>query len=639
MTRVDRCDSASVQDCTTLYYNDSSMKTRTLKNQILASFAVVIAVLSLCTFGLGYYVVKTDIFERIQSEAERSLVAARTVYDEEIRRIGLSLETARFGDDVSSFHEKIRLHYYYQLSPEQAVSHPSEIVRWAAHHAEPMGGTRLIGAAELAQMRETIHRRAYINVKPTSEARPVQKTTLESAMAKEYALPLTDTAGRVVDVIFGGRIVNQDNEFVDHIRRLVFGDEVYHDVPVGTVTIFLDDVRISTNVVDETGHRAVGTRVSEAVYREVVEQGRRWRDRAMVVGHWYKAAYEPIHNIENDIIGILYVGILEKPFQDKATRVLLAFLAVIVLASVLAFVLAFILAGSVSRPLTAMLDGTQNISRGNLGHLVMLPNSSIDEMRRLANAFNDMSVELEEREIRLQNNHQKLNDLNKSYLDLLGFVAHELKGLLASTIMNAYSLRDGFLGMINFKQKRAVDSICRNLDYLSATVIKFLNLSRIERDNLEINKTRFHLWGDVFGHSVQTFSKLIADRDIKVINEMDPELEVVADQDLMMIVANNLVSNAAKYGREKGRIILYARQGENAMVTIEVYNDGRPISPENQERLFRKFSRLDVPEKKKVKGTGLGLYITKQIIESHGGQINVEAKENGNSFIFQIPKE
>ena len=192
--------------------------------------------------------------------------------------------------------------------------------------------------------------------------------------------------------------------------------------------------------------------------------------------------------------------------------------------------------------------------------------------------------------------------------------------------------------MINFKQQRAVDSICRNLDYLAATVIKFLNLSRIERGNLEINKTRFYLWKDVFGHSVQTFSKQIADKEMKIVNEIDPELTVTADQDLMMIVANNLVNNAVKYGSDGGQIILRARD-EGPMASVEVYNDGRPISEENRSMLFKKFSRLDVPEKKKVKGTGLGLYITKQIIECHGGQIYAEAKDNGNSFMFQIRKE
>ena len=614
------------------------MKTRTLKNQILMSFAIVIAVLSVCSFGLGFYVVKTDIFERIQGEVERSLDGARTFYDEEIRRIGTILEIADLNQEASVLQEKMRLHYYYRVPAEQVAETASEIVRQAANSGEALGGTRLIGPEELSSMREDIRQRVHIAVKPTDKARPSTKTQLDSAMAKEYALPLKGADGTVKEVVYGGRIINQDYEFVDHIRQLVFGDEAYRGKPVGTVTVFLDDVRISTNVLDETGQRAVGTRVSEDVYRAVVEQGRRWRDRAVVVGHWYKAAYEPIYNINDDIVGVLYVGILEEPFHDKATHILLAFLAVIVLASVLAFVLAFILAGSVSRPLTVLLDGTQKLSRGDLGHLIMRPHSPIEEMHQLAHSFNDMSVRLEEREVRLQENHQKLNELNKSYLDLLGFVAHELKGLLASAIMNSYSLRDGFLGMINFKQKRAVDSICRNLDYLSATVIKFLNLSRIERGNLEINKTRFYLWKDVFGHSVQTFSKQIADKEMKIVNEIDPELTVTADQDLMMIVANNLVNNAVKYGSDGGQIILRARD-EGPMASVEVYNDGRPISEENRSMLFKKFSRLDVPEKKKVKGTGLGLYITKQIIECHGGQIYAEAKDNGNSFMFQIRKE
>lgn len=619
-------------------FKPNMKKTRTLKNQILISFAIVIAVLGVCTFALGYYVVKTDIFARIQNEADRSLDSAKTVYEEEIRRIGMSLEIADLNGSLAELREKMRLHYFYRVPAEQALAHPSELVRRAAQQGEPTGGTRLIAPVELAQMREDIRLQAYIAIKPTTKARPTQQLLLDSAMAKEYALPLKDAAGAVVEVVFGGRIVNRDDEFVDRIRHLVFGDATYQGLPVGTVTIFLDDVRISTNVVDESGQRAIGTRVSEAVYNEVVEHGRRWRDRALVVGHWYKAAYEPIYSFDDAIIGILYVGILEEPFQARAARVLLAFLAVILLASVIAFVLAFILAGSVSRPMTLMLDGTQKLSYGDLGHLIMPPHSTIDEMHRLAHAFNDMSVRLEEREVRLQENHQKLEELNKSYLDLLGFVAHELKGLLASAIMNAYSLRDGFLGMINFKQKRAVDSICRNLDFLSATVIKFLNLSRIERDNLEVNKTHFKLWGDVFGHAVQTFSKQITDRQMKVVNEIDPELTVAADQDLMMIVANNLVSNAAKYGVDGGRIVLHAAE-EGERVSVEVYNDGRPISPENQARLFKKFSRLNVPEKKKVKGTGLGLYITRQIIEAHGGRIDVETKDNGNSFIFKIRKE
>jgi signal transduction histidine kinase len=249
-----------------------------------------------------------------------------------------------------------------------------------------------------------------------------------------------------------------------------------------------------------------------------------------------------------------------------------------------------------------------------------------------------MSSRLKERELSLNLSNEKLAELNKSYLDLLGFVAHELKGLLSSAVINAYSLRDGFLGMINFKQKKAVDSICRNLDYLDATVKKFLNLSRIERGNLDINKTEFSIGKDVFDYSIQTFIQLVNAKHMKVKNEIAPELKVRADIDLMQIVANNLVNNAIKYGLEGGEIRVSAKD-DGEFFTIEVYNDSTPIPPDQIDRLFKKFSRLNTPEKKKVKGTGLGLYITKQIVEAHSGHIFVEAKDNGNSFIFTIHKE
>jgi signal transduction histidine kinase len=71
---------------------------------------------------------------------------------------------------------------------------------------------------------------------------------------------------------------------------------------------------------------------------------------------------------------------------------------------------------------------------------------------------------------------------------------------------------------------------------------------------------------------------------------------------------------------------------------VEVYNDSTPISEEQKEKLFKKFSRIETAETKRVKGTGLGLFITKQIIEKHAGRIWVEPREKGNSFIFQIER-
>ena len=110
---------------------------------------------------------------------------------------------------------------------------------------------------------------------------------------------------------------------------LFFGDEQYDHQRVGTVTIFQDDIRVATNVMNEEGRRAIGTRVSADVYKEVLEKGNAWNERAFVVNAWYKTAYEPIRNINEQIIGILYVGTLAKPFDDMAKNVTLVFLAII----------------------------------------------------------------------------------------------------------------------------------------------------------------------------------------------------------------------------------------------------------------------------------------------------------------------
>jgi signal transduction histidine kinase len=614
------------------------MKTITLKQRILFAFAGIIIFLAICILGLGYYILNKDIFGRAQIRVGRSLDSARVIYEEEINRIGESLSIADLDTTPSELKKTLRLDYYYKVSVDAARRSSSEIVRAAADRSKPVGGTRIIEQTELTAMNGDLRQRASIRIEETPKARPTDLTVLESMMSKEFALPVYNEQGQIEAIAYAGRIVNRDYVLVDRIRKLVFGDELYHDKPVGTVTIFQDDVRISTNVLNEAGQRAVGTRVSEEVYDAVAEQGLRWMDRAFVVTHWYKTAYEPIRDIQGQIIGILYVGILEAPYSDMTARILAVFVTVIVLASTMAFLLAYILSRSISHPLTVLTEGTRKVADGELGHLIWPSPTNIAEMQTLAKAFNDMSVRLEERDVRLQNGTAKLEELNKSYLDLLGFVAHELKGLLSSAVINAYSLRDGFLGMINFKQKKAVDSICRNLDYLDATVKKFLNLSRIERGNLEINKTEFCIGKDVFDYSIQTFVQLVNAKHMRVANQIPPDLKIKADMDLMQIVSNNLVNNAIKYGREGGDIRISARD-KGGFVTIEVYNDSTPIPPEQIGRLFKKFSRLDTPEKKKVKGTGLGLYITKQIVEAHGGSIHVEAKENGNSFIYTIHKE
>jgi len=103
-------------------------------------------------------------------------------------------------------------------------------------------------------------------------------------------------------------------------------------------------------------------------------------------------------------------------------------------------------------------------------------------------------------------------------------------------------------------------------------------------------------------------------------NDIAPALALNADRDLLRIVYDNLLSNAIKYGREGGKIALESREN-GGKVTLSILNEGNGIPSDRMPQLFKKFSRLAGAEYAKKKGTGLGLYICKEIVEKHGGKI------------------
>jgi len=367
----------------------------------------------------------------------------------------------------------------------------------------------------------------------------------------------------------------------------------------------------------------------------VVEEGRTFLDRAFVVTDWYITAYEPIRNIEGKVIGILYVGILERPFVDMRRNVFLVFLGIVVLASLLAVILGLVLAQGMARPLTRLLEAAGRFSKGDLSHRIEMFNSRVCEIDVLAGGFNDMAAKIDEREKKLETLNKELEALNKSYLDLVGFVSHELKGILSSTIMNAYTVRDGFLGMVNFKQRKALDSIARNLDYLEATVKNFLNLSRLEKGELAVSKSDVLLKENIVDPSLEAFGRQATDKEMQVVNDVAAGLKVTADVDLLQIVVNNLVGNAVKYG-QRGGFLRVSAEIRNSTAHVEVYNDGKPLAQDEIDKLFRRFSRLKSEETRNVQGTGLGLFVSKEIIEKHGGRIWAEARPRGNAFVFEI---
>ena len=641
------------------------MKAKKLRMRILVPFDMVIVTFSLLVGVWGYYVIQKDIIQRAQTKVKNDLNSAREMYLRQIEGIKdlVRFTAVRFfiKDAIAESNEQTLTEELDRIRKAESLDvltltdasgtviirsrntsasgdsqANDELVSQVISKGEVFAGTFIASREELVKEGENLAERAHIRFVPTLKAKRIEDTENTSGMMIKAGAPVFGYDGRLVGVLYGGRLLNRDYAIVDKVKETVYEGETFRGKDVGTATIFQGDLRISTNVMAKDGSRAIGTRVSEEVYEQVLVKGLPWVARAFVVTDWYKTAYEPIRDMSGRIVGILYVGTLEEPFDYMARNILIVFLVIVAVATALAASLEIVLTSTISRPLERMLKATKKLSEGSLEYELDTETGTI-ELDTLAASFNEMSVQLRAREESLKTINEKLAVLNKTYLDLVGFVSHELKGIVATTIMNAAAVRDGLFGQINPKQKRSLESVTKNLNYLRETVGKFIDLSRIEKGELEVNKTDVRLKGDVFDPCLETFAGEIAERQMEVANNISAAIRVQGDLDLLRIAANNLVGNAVKYGLDNGKVVLSSEDlGQH--VQVEVYNDAPPVKEEDKAKLFKKFSRLVSAESKNVEGTGLGLFVTREIIAKHGGDIWIESRESGNTFIFRIEK-
>jgi len=188
-----------------------------------------------------------------------------------------------------------------------------------------ISGTQILSREELLKEGEALAQKATLRLIPTPKAKPIEKVEETSGMVLKSAHPVIDFNDKVLGVLTGGVLLNRNYEIVDRIKNIVFKDAKYKGKEIGTATIFLGDLRISTNVMDKEGNRAIGTRVSAEVYEKVLGKGLPWIQRAFVVDDWYITSYEPIRDVQDKIVGILYVGMLESKYAIMKERLILLF--------------------------------------------------------------------------------------------------------------------------------------------------------------------------------------------------------------------------------------------------------------------------------------------------------------------------
>jgi two-component system NtrC family sensor kinase len=198
-------------------------------------------------------------------------------------------------------------------------------IKIALERRKEISGTQVLSGDELQKEGRLLTRKAIIQSIPVPKEKPSKRIEETSGMVLKSAHPIIDFNGETLGVLTGGVLLNRNFEIVDRIKNIVFKDAKYKGKEIGTATIFLGDLRISTNVMDKEGNRAIGTRAMEEVHEQVLERGLPWIQRAFVVDDWYITAYEPIRDVQDKIVGMLYVGLLESKYAIMKEKLILLF--------------------------------------------------------------------------------------------------------------------------------------------------------------------------------------------------------------------------------------------------------------------------------------------------------------------------
>lgn len=512
----------------------------------------------------------------------------------------------------------------------------------SALKGKTVSGFSILNSKRLLTEGGNLEERSFMVFEPTPKAKLRAKKSESSGMALVAACPIEDETGNIIGSIYAGVLLNRNHSLVDKIRSIVFENKMYKGHHLGTVTIFQWDTRIATNVALANGNKAIGTRVSADVYDKVLENNQNWYDRAFVVNDWYLSAYDPIHDIEGKVIGILYVGVLAKKYDDQKQELWRIYGALSIAVAIFVLAVGLIFSRRLTGSLSRLADAAGKIATGNLDLNVEMP-STDDEVRDLTFAFNAMAGSLRDRDEKLRAANQELEEinaslqkLNENYLDMLGFVSHELKNTLGVIYTSARALDMGIGGDLNETQGKLVRNISRSIDTAVKMTRNYLDLARIEKGEVRVNKKPLDIRMDVVDPVLDELLQVIKERNFKLENRLPERIPYDGDSDLLMIVFKNFLDNALKYGREGGRIRLDFSSEDN-QYRFEVWNEGKGLSQDQLGRLFGKFVRFQ-PGTGSSRSTGLGLFITKDIIRKHGGDIWAESEEGKwINFIFTLP--
>ncbi len=305
-------------------------------------------------------------------------------------------------------------------------------------------------------------------------------------------------------------------------------------------------------------------------------------------------------------------------YENFQASFLEALLWAAIAALFVALILSFVISRKVVAPVQAMMLASRQIAEGNYDKRVYADGS--DELGQLAQSFNQMAAQLE-----------KTEEMRRQ---LIGDVAHELRTPLTVIKGSMEGLQDGILPAT----PETYEEILREAERLNHLVDDLQELSRVEAGAYEMTLSAVQI-----PLVVETLQKRLSDsfkeKGISFKTEIASNLPPIqADEPRIVQILTNLLTNALYYTPKGGEVILEAALVDGAL-QIAVRDNGIGIPPEHLGNIFTRFYRVDKSRSRHAGGSGIGLTITKHLVEAHGGKIWVESegKDKGSAFVFRLP--
>ena len=642
---------------------------QSLRNKLLAMallpLAVVLPLLVLALLLWGDIVYDRLLITKVRSD----LAVARGYFDQVVAQVGAGTESLATSHAVLRAiesgdpkvlqtlleHQRVQLGLDFLVASPADAAEPDRIEGDSPDPRRRGARVAILDHDQFAALAPRLRDRIRLPIIPTRNATPSERTVEDRALVVLARAEVLDDQGRAVAQVRGGVLLNQNLPFIDHINRIVYPEGSLPFGSQGTATLFMDDVRITTNVRLFQGERAIGTRVSQVVSDAVLKRGSTWLDRAFVVNDWYVSAYQPLVDARGERVGMLYVGYLEQPFRLVKYAMLGVMGLIFGIVMTLAALFSLRWARSIFRPVErmnrTMESVTQGIGAARVGpveagdeigalaqHLDRLLDVVDEKTRSLQRWADELDLKVAERTRELAASNASLRRAQRQLVkseklaaigQLTASVAHEINNPIAVIQGNLDLMRET-LGPQAAPIEAELKLLDQQVERMRLIVTQLLQYSRPTEyagyvDALDVNR--------VVDESLVLVGHLLAKTQIEVSKNYAATARAGFNRQELQQVLLNLIINAIQAMPEGGVLLLrtsdWLEDGLVCGTVIEVQDTGPGLAPEMRERLFRPFST------NRSDGNGLGLWISLSLVERYGGVIEADNAADGGA-VFRV---